>query len=518
MKKRGFLITFIVLLVSILAYHYFYNFEVRIQPPSEQWSKEVLISKGNTNTNLKIIKLQQNYYVAHDDGSSVKVIKLDELGHKLKEKTFKAESDLVTGITLCKKGEELSLAWTTSKADYNVLHYITLDGSLAVKDTATEEGILETVQAGEHTLVTSYKNKIVSLDLSTGKKIESKAVKPSLLAASDTGKEIAVSYMQESGAFYYFLLKDGVQSEVKLAGKVAKSDRDLFFSPAITSDGQYGYIIFEHKLKDTYKGARVLQFSFVDNTYHSYYLSIGDMNYIYSLVTAPSTEGARFLAGTERWYTKKEQQYDIIDFTLKNGKVVKSSFVSRTMDLSLTPAITDHMAVFCDVMGGNQNNVYVTSENSAFKEVNNKIRTSEVEAAAIDVLQGIGMGVAYIFLAGIMWMFPGMCFSGILYFFDYKISDHRKPLYFVLVYLATAAIKLKVMFNVVYVEKAYLLSGIIAYPAVGIALMVAISLLSLFYGYKRYTRDIESVSAISFFLALLWDSILTLIAFIPFIA
>ena len=90
LNKKVFTILLVVFFTAIAAFHFTLNFSRRNGPPSNEWSKEVLISTGNIQSNPSLIRYKDNYIVAHSDGDKIKVLSVDKLGKKLEEKTFNA--------------------------------------------------------------------------------------------------------------------------------------------------------------------------------------------------------------------------------------------------------------------------------------------------------------------------------------------------------------------------------------------------------------------------------------------
>ena len=68
MKNKMYTIGFIVLFFAIIGFQYKVEYDIRIQPPSVKWSKEVSIFKGNVTTFPKILKNNENNIVAFNDG------------------------------------------------------------------------------------------------------------------------------------------------------------------------------------------------------------------------------------------------------------------------------------------------------------------------------------------------------------------------------------------------------------------------------------------------------------------
>jgi hypothetical protein len=102
MKKKMYIISFVVLFFTIIGFQYKVEYDIRSQPPSDTWSKEVVIGKGNVTTYPKILKKDKNNIVAFNDGDKLQLVVTDELGKKIMEKTFETKATLVKEVNLMK--------------------------------------------------------------------------------------------------------------------------------------------------------------------------------------------------------------------------------------------------------------------------------------------------------------------------------------------------------------------------------------------------------------------------------
>ena len=136
MKKRRFIIgsmiIFFAIIVTTLGFHYKYRLGIRKQPPSEKWSKEVIVSNGNIKARPGIEKFNENYFIVHNDESKLKVIKVDDLGTKLKEIEIDGESEFISSIEMYNKEGNIFLSWIYNKKGIKNLVTVKLDEELNI--------------------------------------------------------------------------------------------------------------------------------------------------------------------------------------------------------------------------------------------------------------------------------------------------------------------------------------------------------------------------------------------------
>jgi hypothetical protein len=87
-------ITFVILIsifIGVCGVHFNRHYLFRIQPPSDEWSKEMVISHGNISVTPKIIGYKGGYIITHDDGNRIKLIRIDKAGNIINEKLIQNE-------------------------------------------------------------------------------------------------------------------------------------------------------------------------------------------------------------------------------------------------------------------------------------------------------------------------------------------------------------------------------------------------------------------------------------------
>jgi hypothetical protein len=83
MRRHFYAGILVIMFIIITAFQYNISYQFRIEPPSKEWSKEVPVSEGRVKNYPKLVRYNDNFIIAHDDGSKVKIVMVDKLGKKL---------------------------------------------------------------------------------------------------------------------------------------------------------------------------------------------------------------------------------------------------------------------------------------------------------------------------------------------------------------------------------------------------------------------------------------------------
>jgi hypothetical protein len=204
-----FFIIFVVMAISILTMHYSFSYGLRKQPPSSEWSKEVLVSNGIQNEAAKpypkIINIDADYVIAHQDGPSVKLVKTDNLGKKTLEKAFQQGTDFIKYINLLSDDKYIYLYVVKAKGTGREMSCIKLDKDLNIIEDRIMDDVDSAVQIGKDVLVTVYKNKIEVLNVTSNAKVYKEVSDAKLVSGTKLNDKYMVSYQESNKYFRYFL-------------------------------------------------------------------------------------------------------------------------------------------------------------------------------------------------------------------------------------------------------------------------------------------------------------------------
>lgn len=525
-KVRGsilFVIIFVVMAISILTMHYFNSYNLRKLPPSVEWSKEVLVSKGIQNEATKpyprIIKVDDNHIVAHQNEASVKLIKTDSIGKKLVEKSLDQKDNLIRYINLLSDDEYIYLYVIKFDASDRVMICYKLDSNLDVVANWEITNVDSTAQIGSNILITAYEDKIEVFDVKSNRKIYKDVKNATFVAGTKINDRYMVSYQENNKYFKYFYIDpDWTATEIKTAGIMAPDKKGFFERANLACDDEYGYIFVDVKSgSDRYGTIRYLQFSFDGKVQDVREFRQDPFRQLYSPIAVSSGERARFIAGSSRQYGKKEEQFNLVEFYFEDGKMKDYTMASRTKEASVYPAIFEESIIFMGSTGTDYN-IYMASKNEEFKNANNYSRPYESERAFSDVISGFLFSISYIIIFGIRWIIIGLVLIAAMSYFAYNMKNKNKLRVFTLLYLITTVAKLYSIYDYFYIEYSYMLPEAFVSPVFGLLLCFAISIPCWLFGMSGYRKDLEAIPFGSFCYALLIDSILTQMVFIPFIA
>lgn len=102
-------------------------------------------------------------------------------------------------------------------------------------------------------------------------------------------------------------------------------------------------------------------------------------------------------------------------------------------------------------------------------------------------------------------------------FFCFNLEDKTKKIFYISSYIITSILKIYFVYKFTYISYKSFLPQLLSNPIIGLFLCVVISILSLFWGYSRYKKDLDAIPASSFIIAILVDTIFTQMIFVPFV-
>jgi hypothetical protein len=187
---------------------------------------------------------------------------------------------------------------------------------------------------------------------------------------------------------------------------------------------------------------------------------------------------------------------------------------TRTNEPSLYPASTGNMLIFCNNTGTDQYDIYAASKDKTFMNVNNLPRKEERNRAISDVILGLINSIIMLFVFGFKWMLFGLVAISALSYFAHAISVKYRKVLYILSYLVTVVIKVQTIYSF---SQTYEMPGPLKYPAIVIGACLGLSAVCLLFGYGKYRRDTEAIAAWSYIQAVMIDSLLTQMIFVPYI-
>jgi hypothetical protein len=553
MKKIILPMIFGAIFVLISGFQYYQHYLFRIQPPSEEWAKGIVISKGAVKNSPRIISFDGDYLVAHDDGENIKVIKIDKLGKKIEEKTIPGEDSYIKNINLITDGKYIYLNWMIFKNSVDNVINIKLDEKLNILGRWEIKDVGEAIQVGENAMVIAYNNKIDFVDYITQKSTSVVAKNPSKFAATKTSDGYLITYYQpnffwgtlNSYGFWNFRVKNGIASKPSIVHLRTIDGRESVLGTALACDDKYAYLIIDRTVGKPGAPAQYGQSLLVkfpwdgSGEFIPRFDKFGDITnldeikseekilkiltkdeFTYNPIGVSSGNEARFLSGYTREYGKSERQFDIMDFSLKDGKTVKSTFIDKTREGTTMPWVSGDMVVYCNQTSSGKYDICITSSREDFKQANNGPRPSEVKLAILDIIMDLANSLFGLFTIGLRWIIPSLVLISLYSLFSYKMSIKVKRNIFLIISMVSSVLKLLSAKSIFY-------SGYITFPGIlnstraGLLICMLLSILSYGYGYLKYNnaynKNPGAMPIMYFTSAIIIDSILTQYIYAPFI-
>lgn len=538
MKKVILPILLFCIFLGIAGMQYYESYQFRIKPPSEKWAKSVVVSEGKVKNTPKIIAFKGNYVVAHDNGSMVKIIVLDKVGKTLLQKEFPGGDEILFDLNLLTDGSNIYVNWLYSLGNTKNILNLKLNDKLEEIDRWEMTDIRSSIQIGNSVLAISYPGKIVVFDMVSGDKQEADVKLATKLCGTKTDKGYIIAYY-DTNEFRYINYNMGMPIESKIIMHRPMSSRDMFLKTALACDENYGYIIIDRKYKIDYGQSLIITFPLKESKgeeklegYGNYKYEVGNgtekglrlnpaVDFTYSPISVSSGKEARFIIGAPRSYGRSERQFDLLDFTYKDGKLVSGTYIDNSRQGTTMPWIDGEAIVYLDQTKFGQYNVCLTSQGEAFKSANNVVRKSELKLAALDTVTSLINSIFGVFTVGLKWILPGMFLISIATFFGYKLSERMKVVIFGATCVIVSIIKLMNTKNLFYGYYGNMLPSYLNSVIVGLVITAALSIFTYCNGIIKYKRILsknpDALPILAFVIALFTDSILTQFIYTPFI-
>lgn len=542
MKGKSFHIKAILIFISIFSFHYYLNYREAIKPPSEVWAKEVLISKGDIKQYPALTGYNDNYIVVHQNGDDIKVIEVDKLGNTLKESTFKADGKEPRDLGVVTDNKNIYITYMLTDMYYNTAKILKLNDNLELIETKQIDNMRSKLDISENILCIFYDDHIEFIDFlknsSSRINLNNKAEMPTSIPYKD---KYLIGYITDEKQYKYFFMDgNGHITEPKFAFNVNNRPYSIFTSNTISYKDNDIFAVIEYLYKSQAFFVQTFKFSLdKDDVCRSDFRLMENytndsndlMNFdvdVNNLSNYPNQEGL-IIGSCGRKTFKMKEQPDIVEISIednknslngvfgnKYGAVIKNA-VSNSRNNSVYPVSYKNVIVFCEPIGNDKSNVYITSKDKEFKEVNNKSRPSEAIDSLLATSESMLLGMAYVMIYGALWIIPSLSIISLISIIEFKFNENMRKILFIFTYSLAYLLKLYFINKLFYVDQGILIPSFFSLN-VGIACTLLISLVCLSYGYKDYSENLDyNVIVLSFSKPILIDSLLTLLLFVGFI-
>ncbi|WP_373898869.1 hypothetical protein ACER0A_004595 [Haloimpatiens sp. FM7315] len=519
-ENKVFLVAVVAIIICILAFQYNINFGINKNPPSVKWGKGLKISEAKVNTYPLIIKEDKGYLVAINNEDKVKIMKFNSAAVKLSEKEFKINSSIISNLNFIKNHEgNYIISYDSKKVSGSEENLIKLDENLNKISEETINGVNESSQIDDKIIIRGYEDSIQVVNMQKNENLKVKANKVIMSrGVKINDNNYLIVYLTQNGALNAFNYEDNKITSQKELFTFNLSPNQIIINSALGTDGNKIYLIMCKKVKNNFQTDKYVfdinkmsEFTYeklrVPNIY-----DINDVKFV------QNEDGkALFLVGGSRDFGIKKTYTDVFEMYVKDNKVSIGSFLSKSSQVTVFPALSKDIAIYCDYNPSKENhNVYIASTNQDFKEKNNKVSSLERKLAFLDTLQGFMYSLTYLLIIGLKWIIPSAVIMCIISLFEYKINVKWKKRIYIIASIVTFLIKAKTIQYTNYKVYAYYLPKALMSPILGVLINLMFSLVCYSYGYYKYKDDLEAMPVVKFIPYVLLDSIFTLLVFAPY--
>lgn len=517
-NKIRFLLRVIFVLIFICSIYLIYNWNYSYfsSVPSEKWAKELTIAEGSKIDKIKITKYGINSVVAYTENENVKINLVDKTGKKIKDIVIKTEDDFILDMNVFTDGKNIYATWIKSKSGEKYMETHILNENLSDLKKTIDRGVQFCTAVDSENIILGYKDKIEV------KNIKDNEIKDiSLISTMANGIKTKDGYIIVSlneGQVDYIEIKN---EQVIIKNRIAKfttNGSNAISDMAVNSDGKNVYTLFEHSSKGDFGGMYKLIYDLQTGKSDLNSFEIDGNQKFYNPVAIQSDNAVKFLVvGEKKSRVEEQTESEILDVTFKDNKLNNVMKVTRMLGFSECPAISKDVVAFRNINGA-KNSLCVTSSSDDFKKVNNVDRAEEKSLSKQYTISKSLMAIVNGIFVGVKWLGVGVFLIAIMAFtlVDKTKDKIKKPAY-IISYAIAALVKIISIYNVVYTNNNSNIPPILVNSTLGIGILTSISILCVFFAYIKYSDDLEQLPFISFMEALIIDTVLTSILFIPYI-
>ncbi|MCB2288191.1 hypothetical protein LGK97_00240 [Clostridium sp. CS001] len=494
----------IFLAAMVLVYNTYYSYTT--QPPSEKWSKEVKVSSGAVKSNVKVLKFNANYIIAHDDGTAIKVIETDLIGNVLKENKIET-GKFMNYITLFTDGKNLFVSYVEPNQDSGSLYTITLNGDLKeVKSEETKD--VQSVQLiDDEMLLLVYSNKMEIINPKTGVKIVENTSTKIVAGSKSSDGTYLISYRVDE-EFLAIKVKNDKIVERYTLGELILISGTAIKAISTSSDETHIYLLIEMLDKGIYGNMQILSYDKSNKNGTIKRLFIDNESYLFDSVSVENRDGsAEFLIDVNN---------NFLDVKFKNNEIIQVQKVTRMVNYAFNIGVNDNAIVF--INGGELNDVYLASTDGKFKQANNGNREEESKYAFSTSISHI---INDIIMTPLYASFPLIISSipMIITLFIFYDSGHRNKRRVVLMFSYIMLILLKVwkVYEKCFQKYPDILPKLINNPVIITLIMVLISSICMYLAYEKFEKNEHSIDLWTFIKYGSIDIFISTMFYLPYI-
>ncbi|WBW97362.1 hypothetical protein [Oceanirhabdus sp. W0125-5] len=517
MKKKTIIIWALICLfasiVTIQYVNYKKNIEVTSSAPSQKWSKDKSVSEGFVKGNPSIIIFKEQIYIVHTTENGIRIVKTNMLGEVIDSKSYEYGKFMKDGIFTTDK-RNLYISWISIKKGVRSFNHAVIDNDLNIKDIRVIEGILENKKLSDEEILISSGDTIKIVDNNLNILFESKKDNYENISAAKYKENTYIAYYnEEERAFNTIILENNKEVKKEKIATINKGIGVSFDNPILSVLGEELILTYEEFVKGEYMRTKGI----------SYYLNTGKSQSklveiqgqpVRSIVRGDS-QGV-FFGYVERVLDKRFFEQDIVEFSIKDCKIVDYNYVSNSRKRAFHVANYKEYVVFSEFTKVNYYDLKLASSEELFKESINFISKEEKKEALNISLHGIAFSFAYMFIIGLTWMFFAFFIIGTISFISYDFSEKTSKVTYIVALLLVGIFQLYMIKNIMYTRYGALMPDPLSI-GVGLTVTLIIYSLSAIFSYLIFNFDLETIPLIPFGGVLFIETFVILSVFVPYI-
>lgn len=524
-KKRGFIKTFLLVILVLYSginlYNYKINLNIYSKPPSDKWGKGKYIDTLKPNINCRIISEDKNYILAINDKETIKIFKINNLGDVLLKKTIKIETDILNDLTIMKlKNNKFYLQWNSLTLDGAIVKSVFLDKNFNEISKRTEEKLQCSCKMDEGIMIFGYKDKIEVRDLNDNKKYFIKANQPQFLnGKKGKGNDYFIIYRDKDFNIVKVKYTKGKISEpVNVFKLIERTKRTTEAMDIVVNDEMAYLILQESQYKEPINSFG--SFNLYTNKSNEFKeIKLDGITQLSNIVSYKQEDNKIWFLGNGNRITDFNGAYDdIVEFYIDENKAVFTNAVSKFKSIENFQNGLNDIVVYGEYNAEkDEYDLKFTSCDKEFKNKNNQIKARERKDAFLATLEADAYGTCMILILGAKWLLSSLVVVSCFSIIQHKFKEENLIKIFLGLIGSIIIFKIINIHSVVYSKNWLKIPWPLNNIVIGILMCIFISFIIYGFSYVSYKRYKERsfISAISPYLVV--DMILTFTLYVQYI-
>ena len=508
---------FIIIVCGIIfAFNLRNYYSITKLPPSDMWSKELKIGKCDSDIVPKIIEDKDNILVAYKHDKKIIVNKRQLNGNNLYSKEYPCDVSDVKNLMLLKKSDNYYVIYNYGNYEEGNLQVIALDTDLNEIERTDYTNVFQTYQINSTNAVFYHSGTVSYYDTENDIKTNTSVDNVTSLSGAKCGDKIMISYFtesEESCNVEGFTVDNGTASEPLIISNHGNFGILKYTNLVSSGDKDYCYIVYFQILKDVKLQKRIICYNLNENTFSEEELCMPTA----TIVGGYSPDSSSFYCTEDILLTGKSIQSDLVYFSMKDGKPAESAWATRLREGEFNYCSEGDYLCYLSFHNGNCN-LYVTSTNESFKNMNNGFKTVDLTSMANLTVEVTLTGFCYLLVLGVFWIMPSMCFASVGSLITYDLKEKYKLIFYIFIAVITLVFKLYFLNKAIYYGDTSGYPAFLSNPLLVFTICSALTAITFLLQYITFNdrKDYLMVGKVS--APIFIDALFTCMIFIPIVA